>query len=366
MQPSEKDQPIHHLVDLATYRKEERTRGHKPDPLVIHTAYAYGTQIYRNGRIVDLTPGMYHQHIRIHPEDAVNQFGVMYAAKSPLLLHQQLADVLIDAAIDLRDRRHQFTVVMDALRTYESTLKMQESRSDLVELGLLAKAGESAHNRALAVDSKLFEPDSIAYEDLPEGNVALHRLREADEHGHLDGTNMLTNSRFYNGADMSDTARENRLERLRAWQRASVKRGLPIANLLSEFWDDRVTGSPADLWRIISCRALCIGKEDNSPKTNPLIADLKSKLESLEKRPCEDALSPEDFKLHAYAFFRETWDKVFSPEDKAKLKEQICEGAENPPPLDQFLFHEWLRTIKDEHLPKAQAAAPMHSYDFTI
>src|SRR6185295_4386530 len=91
-------------------------------------------------------------------------------------------------------------------------------------------------------------------------------LVEADEHGHLDDLNMETNSRFYTGP-MPEAARQNRLNRLQAWQRASVKNKLPVANLLAEFWDDRVPGSPADMWRVLACRALCLGLDAN-PKSN--------------------------------------------------------------------------------------------------
>ena len=200
--------------------------------------------------------------------------------------------------------------------------------------GLLTTAGNSAHNRALAVDTKLFRLQDGA-------------LVEADEHGHLDATDMLANSRFYNGA-MSDEARKNRLDRLVAWQRASVKNRLPIANLLSEFWDDRVPGSPTDFWRVISCRALCIGL-DGSPKSNDKIKALREALEALETTH----LSRDEHAQHAYEIFAQSWNKIFSEADKNTLETLLGAGASTPPALSDFLFHEWLQTIYDKDLVAA-------------
>jgi hypothetical protein len=336
--------PIDALIDLATYRHADRIAGGKPDPLLILNAYAQATDIYRDGKIITATPTEYEACSKETPNDLVNKFGQVYASGTPLLLHQKLADVIIDTAIDMRDRYRQFTVVMDGLRTYDSGVVMQQTRPDLVASGMLAKAGTSAHNRALAVDSKLFQlADPAACKG---GNVTLSMLVEADEKGHLDDLDMTTSNRFYTG-EMSDTARTNRLQRIQAWQRASVKNRLPIANLLSEFWDDRVPGSPADMWRVVSCRALCIGVDGN-PKTNPAIAQLRTDLESL---------STEQLAPQAHQKLTEAWNKIFTPAQQQQLDAALGQGGGSPPPLADFIFHEWLETIHDKDLIAAGYAS---------
>jgi len=331
------------LVNLAQHRKTERVEGNKPDPLIVLAAYAQDNLVYDDGKIVSISPSSYEEYKRSKPNDLVNKFGAVYADDAPLLLHKKLADVLVDVVIDLRDRRGQFTVVMDALRTFDCASQLQESRPDLVESGLLTHAGDSAHNRALAVDSKLFEPTNA--------NISLSTLLEADEHGHLDDLDMKANSRFYDG-DMSYSARHNRLTRLQAWQRASVKRKLPIANLLSEFWDDRVTGSPADMWRIISCRALCMDVNGN-PQTNPMIATLKTDLNALHKQNQEKEITRQQFAESAHNLFVDTWQRLFTKQHKLQLSSILGLGAGEPPELADFMFHEWYNDIHDHDLIRA-------------
>jgi hypothetical protein len=388
----EENRPINlkkDLVNLATYRQSDRTRDGKPDPLVVYPLYAYDNYMYRNGQVVEADAQTLQRCAQESPNELVNKFGLVYDKAAPLLLHKKLADVLVDTAIDMRDRYRQFTVVMDGLRTYESGVRMQETRPDLVKTGLLAKAGTSAHNRALAVDSKLFEltdtsildnegrlrPDAAA-KGIKNGVLPLSLLREADEKGHLDDVNMDTNSRFYNG-DMSETARTNRLNRLQSWHRASVKNKVPVANLLSEFWDDRVCGSPADLWRVLSCRALCIGADGN-PKTNPVIARLREDLSNLQKK--QELAKPEwpllnyvpllgkainsllgaypreQFATDAHERFTAAWNQVFAkPEYRQKLEAVLGKGGSQPPSREDFasVFHEWMETIHDDKLQQS-------------
>jgi len=317
------------LVDLASFRFKERGPA-----LLLHPVYAHENLVYAGGKITPVDKAEYARVRKENPNDLVNKFGLVYAKEAPLLLHRKCANVLIDVAIDMFRRYDQYTMVMDALRTYESGAKMQHNRPDLVASGLLAKAGNSAHNRALAVDSKLFVKD------------AADKFVEADEHGHLDDENMETNSRFYNG-EMSATARANRLHRLQAWQRASVKNKVPIANLLSEFWDDRVPGSPADMWRVLSCRALCIGIDGN-PETNHIIGGVRTAQAALHDKP----LSRKLFAEQAYALFVAAWHLLFTPH-KEQLETLLGEGASNPPELADFIFHEWLETIHDWDLEEA-------------
>jgi len=334
------------LVDLAYYRKEERTAGNVQDPLIILTAYAQDELVYVEGKIVAFTPEAYAEVKRSRSNDLVNKFGPVYAVEFPIFLHRKLADVLVDSAIDLRDRHGYFTVVMDGLRTYDCAQKLQENRPDLVTLGLLARAGKSAHNRALAVDSKLFH--------FVDGTLV-----EADEHGHLDDFDMKANSRFYDG-DMSNAARYNRLVRLQAWQRASIKHQLPIANLLSEFWDDRVTGSPEDFWRVLACRALCISLNGN-PNTNPIVHSLKAELEGVHQRHVNQHTTRQDFAETAYRLFVATWNQLFTKQCKLQLSSVLGSGAGDPPALSDFIFHEWHHSIYDRDLVSASLPKQLRS-----
>ena len=320
------------LVDMSSYRATERGN---PDPLVVHIIYTQDNQVYESGRIITLDAPTYEKYKTERPNDIVNKFGRVYRDDFPLLLHRKLADVIIDAAIDMHTRYGQFTVVMDGLRTFDSGRLMEQNRPDLVELGLLAKAGSSAHNRALAVDSKLFVRDE-------------HGFLEADEHGHLDDLDMKANSRFYQGA-MSDAARTNRQNRIAAWQRASVKNKLPVANLLAEFWDDRLPGSPADMWRVLACRALCI-EADGNPATNATMQSLKNALNSLYGQNQDGALTRQQFAEKAHTELTHTWNELFTPEQKNRLDALLGTGGGEPPALEDFIFHEWLETIHDHHL----------------
>lgn len=324
------------LVDLATHRKAQRTAA-GDDPLTVYTAYAQDRAVYQGGRIMLTGEADYVRMRESRPNDLVNKFGLTYASGKPMLLHRRLADVFIDVTLDLHEENGLHTVAMDALRTFDSGLAMQRRRPDLVQSGLLATAGNSAHNRALAIDSKLFLKDADG-------------LTEADEHGHLDDLDMEKSSRFYAGP-MSEEARRNRLARLRAWQRVSVRRRLPMANLLAEFWDDRVPGSPADMWRVLACRALCVGVDAN-PKTSPVMAKLKSESELLHSHHRRGEMTAGYFLTAAQSITVAAWNEVLSGKDRQQLEKILGEGGGEPPAPEDYLFHEWIATIHDDDLEK--------------
>ena len=337
------------LIDLATYRLNDRLSGGKTDPIVIHVIYTQDNQVYQNGRIISVDDRLYHEVKISRPNDLVNKFARAYAMDAKLLLHRKLADVVIDTAIDMRDRYGQFTVVMDGLRTCDSGQLLEQSRPDLVAAKLLAPAGSSAHNRALAVDSKLFELiDPV--QTLPRV-VTIDMLKEADEKGHLDDLDMIRSNRFFT-ISPTEIAYKNRLNRIQAWQRASVKNRLPIANLIAEFWDDRVPGSPADMWRVLACRALCIGVDGN-PASSTAIKVLKMNLETLHTQHMQGGLSRELFAASAHAMLVIAWDQIFTPENKRTLGQLLGDTGGSPPALADFIFHEWLPNIYDRDLVAA-------------
>jgi hypothetical protein len=162
---------------------------------------------------------------------------------------------------------------------------------------------------------------------------------------------MEVNNRFYTGP-MSDAARTNRHHRIIARQRASVQNRTPIANLIAEFWYDRVPGSPADMWRIITCRALCLGMNAN-PATNPAIAELRTALNSLQTSHESGAITRAIFATTAYETFRTGWHQIFTPDQQQSLEQLLGTGGGQPPALEDFIFHEWLATIHDDTLEQA-------------
>lgn len=348
----------HDLVDLASWRRQERIRQGE-DCLRAFAAYAQDHCLYDAlGHVIEASPAEY-EACRHHMDPAernrlVNKFGLTYAAGSPLLLHRRLADVLIDSAIDLFDNHGLITVTMDALRTYDAGTRMQENRPDLVASGMLAKAGTSAHNRALAVDTKLF--CRSAHTAPAASHPAMRGLCEADEHGHLDDEqDMRINSRFYTGP-MSDDARNHRLLRLQAWQRASVARRLPVANLLAEFWDDRVPGSPADMWRVAVCRALCLGMDAN-PAHHAGFAALKQQSNDLHGRYLAGEISRQALAEACQQLMEQQWPVLFTSAQQETLERLLGASGGAPPPLTDYLFHEWLETITDNALKAANFPA---------
>lgn len=338
-----------HLIDLATYRTPERSIG-STDPLFVLPAYAQEELIYdetghmRRVGVAEYASIKHSKELSIRNR-LVNKFGLAYAPESPIYLHQRLADVIIDVSMEMFKEHGLITVVMDGLRTYDAGLKMQQQRPDLVSSGMLAAAGTSAHNRALAVDSKLFRTSTP-------GIVTLESLIEADEHGHLDDEQpMSVNSRFYSGP-MSPEARKNRQLRLQAWQRASVKRRTPIANLLAEFWDDRVPGSPADMWRVLVCRAMCIGKEAN-PATTPAVAILRDALSEHHRAHEAGSTTRAEFLEAAHETFVSAWSRFFTTSECTQLDAVLGKGGGRVPEPQDYIFHEWLQTITDDQLESA-------------
>jgi hypothetical protein len=101
------------------------------------------------------------------------------------------------------------------------------------------------------------------------------------------------------------------------------------------------------MWRVVSCRALCIGVDGN-PKTNPAIAQLRTDLESL---------STEQLAPQAHQKLTEAWNKIFTPAQQQQLDAALGQGGGSPPPLADFIFHEWLETIHDKDLIAAGYAS---------
>ncbi len=288
------------LVDLSTYRRSERMeacQGH--DPLQALAAYAQQNLVYVDGKLTEVDDHAYEKSPAV---TKVNRFRKAYRSGAPVLLHKHLADVLVDASIDLYNTQGWTTVAFDGLRTMEGTFLLYETTPEAwLAAGLLAPPGKSAHNRALAVDSMQFDKEG----------------REVEMGGHFDHTDMESNHRNYAGPKVSVTARANRLTRERAIMRAALKNRTLIAPLREEFWDDRVPGSEKDLWRVMESICRVTGQ--------PI--------------PTERAQDYQAFAVQWYSL------------DQAKLQDAL--GTSELPAADKIVYHERLKPIYDRELPMA-------------
>jgi D-alanyl-D-alanine dipeptidase len=283
------------LVNLESYRSEERG-----DALHVLPAYAQDSRIFKNKKIITATPDEYEQ---TPMDERLNKFRQAYKTNAPLLLHKHLADVLVDAAIDMKQRYGWNTVALDGLRTMESGfLLYHNAKDEWLADGLLSAPGKSAHNRALAVDSMQFDA---------EGNAV-------DMGGHFDHSNMENNHRNYDGAGISAQAKHNRILREQAFQRAALKHNTVIAPLREEFWDDRVPGSEKDLWRVMESICRCIGEQ------------------------------PPEERAEDYSTFARQWENYL---DKKRLGEVFGDYALHPPLPDRIVYHESIKPIFDHDLP---------------
>ncbi len=311
---------IPNLVNMTLYRKEERLAANGEDVLMIILAYAQDNLLYDTDRRI------YREHNRVkyqmYPEEGkVNKFCRAYRSDAPLLLHKALADIMVDAALDMHAKHGWSTVIWDGLRTVEAARLLANSRPELVKSGLLAKPGKSAHNKAMAVDATQIDAKG----------------QEVDMGGHFDHTNMETNSRVYAGDRITEQAKENRLERERAFQRAAFKHGRLLAPLRSEFWDDRFPENEADLWRVLESVARCC---------NIVVSyDEEEKMLNEKGKPIS-FVPRENWK---YNDFCGAWKILFGNHHDALKIHLGIEPA--PPAIDDVIYHGIYDTVYDRDLP---------------
>lgn len=319
--PGRTDVSIRDLVPVADWRRDERIlRCHGNDPLHCLVAYAQDSLIYQNGRLVQAASR--EQYDALHRDEKLNKFGAAYRPDAPLLSHRYFADILVEAAIDLYLNHGWLLCVLDSLRSMEAGyLAYMNAHPDDRASKLLSAPGTSAHNRALAADCMCFHTDG----------------REIDMGGHFDHSDMVTNHRNYQGAKVNAQQQQHRIWRESGFQRAALRCGTLIAPLREEFWDDRVPGSPADLWRVLESVARCLNIELHRDSRIVLLKDKLAPLTS----PTQAA--------GAYALFATAWADLFAAH--ANLLHDILRAdANTPPPLENFLFHEWLNPIYDRDL----------------
>lgn len=310
--------PLDALVNIADYRLKERTAKGKEDPLRIIVAYGQASLIFaHNG---SLQPCSNEEYILTSELERVNKFAKIYREDAPLLLHYTLADIMVDAAIFLRDTQGWYTVLWDGLRTMEAAEALAESRPDLVASGLLSSPGTSAHQRGMAIDSTHYTQTGI----------------EVDMGGHFDHTDMEIVHRNYSGNRISDAAKRHRVIRECAYQRAALQHGLALAPLRKEYWDDRFPEYTADLWRVLESIGRCCGISVLFNADEQLI---DSHHTLLLEAPRE---------TWAYAHFAQAWEYVFSQHKEALV---TLLGTAAPPPEHSIIYHGNYASVWNRDLP---------------
>ncbi|MEZ5691631.1 MAG: M15 family metallopeptidase [Rickettsiales bacterium] len=276
---------------------------HESPALNVCVAYAQEELIYddrnRTIRVDKETYAKASRHQRI------NKFGLAYPKNYKLYLHKTLAEIVISAADYLYKTYGWQTILYDGLRTVDGAFRIYNLASDEdLASGILAMPAESAHNKAMAIDSMMIDSDG----------------REIDMGGHFDHLDMSTNMRYYNGNKISETAKRNRIIREAAFLRAAFGNGLLIAPLRNEFWDDRLPENREDLWRVLDSAARCVGLEYTAKNKENWI----------------------------YTYFLENWRKIFTGHEE-KLLEII---GHTTPPLEEKIefYHGNYNPIYDEAL----------------
>ena len=293
------------LVDISTYRQQERIQACGVDPLNVLVAYAQDELIYQENRIVKIAREAYNFTPR---EGRVNVFGLSYRPDAKLWMHTILADIMVAASIHLYQTQRWMTTVYDGLRTVEGAFKLYNFASDEdLEAGLLALPGKSAHNKGMAVDSMMADENGL----------------EVEMGGHFDHLNMVTNSRVYTGGGISPAARKNRLIREAAFLRAAFTHGLLIAPLRSEFWDDRLPENREDLWRVLDSAARVMGMN--------LLAESDVLLMRSNRKAFRDK-----WERWSYADFQTYWQELFAGME-GKLEALI--GVKAPPAMEKKEFY---------------------------
>lgn len=321
MRPQPQAIPPADLVDMARYRKGERTAS-GCDVLKAVVAYAYDDLVFDeqgHARHVDrktlaATPRALH----------VNKFGKAYHDKACIWLHKAMADIVVDAALFMHRTYGWTCVLYDGLRTVDGAyiVYTQMSEADR-NLGIFALPGASAHNKGMAADMVMFD----AHDRL----VAMG--------GNFDHLDMRTNSRTC--TDLPREVLENRIRREIAFQHAALSHGRLFAPLRSEFWDERFPENHQDHWRVLDSIARCLGKsllsgEDEANRASP------------KGSPERDAFI-EKWEQMDYARFTQLWQQWF---DDSELRSvlNLPVPVALPPDASTVIYHGDYNPIYDRDL----------------
>ncbi len=157
------------------------------------------------------------------PEHPENIFGIAaYDPKARMILHRDLARVVILAARLLQERHDWILILKDGLRPVEAQERLmntdivRKNPQWLKEPRLLSSPGLGAHPRGMAID--------VSVEDVDMGTVFDAMVPES--------------ARGYKG--FSPDILENRKKLESAFTDAGEQCGTPIYALPSEWWDFRI------------------------------------------------------------------------------------------------------------------------------
>ena len=173
-----------------------------------------------------------------HPE---NIFGAIYHKNASMILHKDLAKIVIAAARDLYKNCGWTLVLKDGLRTIEAQEKMEHS--DIARANphwfidgpgrMLAPSGHGAHPRGMAIDVALRDQD---------GNLV--------DMGTVFDEMVPASAR--DCKEFSKTILEHRAILEKAFLDAAQKCDLPILPLPSEWWDFRFPRHYYEQWNPLS------------------------------------------------------------------------------------------------------------------
>lgn len=285
--------PSSELVDMESYQREERIIACGGiDPIHVLVAYAQFT-----------THDPHSHHI-------LNNFGTPYREGTKLYLHEMLAAIVVDAAIELYHQKVWKTQLLDGLRTVDSQKAIREiigEDSVWYRKGLLSTPGTGAHPKGFAIDLRQLDKDNREIDmGTPFDEVEQHEKAHRNFQG-LDAAVM-----------------ENRRVREQALLKAAFKHGQLLYPLPSEHWHFQLPENLGDLW----CTLASISRVLGEPP----------------------ALRAEFKKLHFsdYAGWTDILQKRFTPN---QLEQVFGDGAVFPPPEEGLVYHGEYKHLRDEDLP---------------
>ena len=275
------------LVDIA----ESIAQAACSHALIALPAYAQATLLYDAQMPGGLRSAPASEYASAPRTQKLNKFGAIYRADAKIWLHETLATITLEAGKRAYAAFHTPMLICDGLRTVEAAyLAYQNATDEERAAGLLALPGESAHNKALAVD--------VEFPTLDFGTT-------------FDDAQMELNHRNYNGHGISLAAKQNRLCLEAAFLGAAFHTGSLLAPLRREWWDFRLPEDRSDLWRVIESAARIIGEPE-----------IMARAPQLE--------------FSDYAGFRACWKEMFSPH-KVALNHAL--GCWLPPEQEKPEFY---------------------------
>lgn len=305
------------------------------------------------------------QYINAPDIEKLNRFdahGPSYnPAQKTLLLDKRLAEVVSEAAHDIGTKGY-YLRVYDGLRTMEAGYLLAAANLKSLEIGLLAKPGNSAHNKGLALDCMAYSKSTGKELDMGAhfdhfGMKLNHRNTQAGSGTEADGSAFTLTAQQY----------ENRLIMERAFQKAALKKGMLIAPLREEFWDFRVPETRLDLWRVMESVARCIDDSPGKALLNRIagtVNDINMKLREANKAAREGRADDAQklrmqvnatYNFASYDDFKAKWAEIFKDQE-AKLQEVL--GVSAPPETEaNVVYHGVYHPIYDRDLPEAQRLA---------